>query len=392
MIERKTLFNPGGNDALSDRFLTKGNPTNLLNFSNTKYTWAWNLGKQMINNNWEPDRVDLTKDKVSYNSLIEVEKDTYDSILSFLVFLDSLQTQNVPRIAESIKAPEIVSLLSTHAYQENIHALSYQWLIENVIPIEKREGIYDRWREDDVLFERNKKIASIFDSYWTKYLCNSVFGMFSKSKALNKLVNKLNLTSLFKKIEKKFTLTNEDLLKVFLATYVLEGIYFHNGFIFFWNLASQQKMSGTSDMITYIAKDEKTHCVAFGNLINDFRKEVDLPNFEAIAYEIFDLGVQQEILWSNYLFRNNRILGINEESIDIKTKHLANSWLRHIGLKPLYTEEKYKKDPYYHLAGFASSNAKEQEEIMPMKPNYFEATVTEYQKATSVEDWNEDEW
>lgn len=356
MIKRKTLFNPGGNDDLSDRFLTKGNPTNLLNFAKIKYQWAWDIGDQMIKNNWEPQHVDLTGDKVSFNTaLTPIEKEVYKSLLSFLVFLDSIQTQSIPRIAESFRAPEVISALTTHSYQENIHALSYQWIIENILPLENREGIYDRWREDKILFERNKKIANIFDDYWDKYL------------------NK--------------TLTDEDLLKVFLATYVLEGIYFNNGFIFFWNLASQQKMGGTSDMITYIAKDEKTHCVLFSNIINDFKKEVNLPNFESIAYEIFSLAVEQEIIFSTHLLGLNKVLGITEDSIDIYTKFLANSWLLRIRLKPLYTDEKYKKNPYNHLLGFSNQGSS-----AGMKENFFESTVTSYQKAASVGGWDSNAW
>ena len=48
-----------------------------------------------------------------------------------------------------------------------------------------------------------------------------------------------------------------------LANYILEGLYFYNGFNFFYNLASRNLMLGVADEIRYINRDELTHVVIF---------------------------------------------------------------------------------------------------------------------------------
>jgi len=78
--------------------------------------------------------------------------------LSFLIFLDSIQTVNLPRISDYITAPEINLLLSIQAYQEAIHSQSYSVILETVVDSAEREEIYYFFRDDKILLERNKFI------------------------------------------------------------------------------------------------------------------------------------------------------------------------------------------------------------------------------------------
>lgn len=58
--------------------------------------------------------INLTQDIKDYPHLEKAERTAYDKILSFLVFLDSLQSNNLPTINEYITANERVNLLSAH--------------------------------------------------------------------------------------------------------------------------------------------------------------------------------------------------------------------------------------------------------------------------------------
>ncbi len=63
------------------------------------------------------------------------------------------------------------------------------------------------------------------------------------------------------------------LLRVMMANYILEGIYFYSGFMFFYNLSRNGKMSGSAQEIRYINRDENTHLWLFRNIITELQKE-----------------------------------------------------------------------------------------------------------------------
>ena len=343
-MDRKRLFNPKGDDSLNERKIIKGNTTNIFNLNNVKYSWANHLYRTMMGNFWIPEKIDLTQDRVDYNNLTFEEREAYNGILSFLIFLDSIQTNNIPNVSDYVTAPEINLILSIQTFQEAIHSQSYQYIIESILPKEIRNYIYDKWREDRVLFDRNRYIAEIYQNF-------------------------LDFPN------------DENFSKVIVADYLLESIYFYNGFNFFYLLASRNKMMGTSDVIRLINRDELSHVVIFQQMIKEIK--IENPDFfdEELIYIMFDKAVEQEILWTNYIIGNN-ILGITKESTEQYTKWLANERLKSIGLDPLY--DGYEKNPYINLEKFADTEGEGN-----VKANFFEGTVTSYNMSSSVEGWDE---
>lgn len=343
-MDKKRLFNPEGIDTLKERRIIKGNTTNIFNLNNVKYQWANYLYRTMMGNFWIPEKIDLTQDKNDYNNLTEDEKEAYNGILSFLIFLDSIQTNNIPNISDYITAPEINLILSIQTFQEAIHSQSYQYIIESILAKEIRDSIYDRWREDRILFERNRYIANIYQDF------------------------------LDKPEDKNF-------IKVIVADYLLESLYFYNGFNFFYLLASRNRMMGTSDIIRLINRDELSHVVIFQQIL----KEIKLENPELIdeeeIYSMFRKAVEQEINWTNHII-GEKILGITLESTEKYTKWLANERLKAIGLKAIYEEG--DKNPYKYLEKFADTEGEGN-----VKSNFFEGTVTSYNMSSSIDGWDE---
>lgn len=343
-VDRKKLFNPEGNDSLLERRIIKGNSTNLFNLNNVKFTWATQLYRTMMANFWIPEKVDLTQDKNDYENLTVPEREAYDGILSFLIFLDSIQTNNVPNISDYVTAPEVNLLLSIQTFQEAIHSQSYQYIIESILPKESRDLIYDKWRDDKILFERNRFIAQIYQDF----------------------------------IEEA---SDRNFAKVLVANYLLESLYFYNGFNFFYLLASRNKMVGTSDVIRLINRDELSHVVLFQKIIREIKAEN--PNFfqEEEIRMMFQTAVEQEILWTEHII-GNRVLGITTETTEAYTKWLANERLRTIGLAPMY--DGFTKNPYKHLERFADTEGDGN-----VKSNFFEGTVTSYNMSSSIDGWDE---
>ena len=197
MQEKKLLFNPEGSDEIKDRKILGGNSTNLFNLNNVKYKWANQLYRSMMANFWIPEKVNVSNDINDYKKMTPEEKRAYNGILSFLVFLDSIQTNNLPNISDFITAPEINLALSVQTYQEAVHSQSYAYLIESAIPVSQRKNIYEFWKKDEELFNRNKYIAEIYQNFIDD---NSDYNF----------------------------------AKALVADYLLEGIYFYNGFNFFY--------------------------------------------------------------------------------------------------------------------------------------------------------------
>ena len=337
------LFNPEWDDDVSKRKVIKGSTTKLFQLNSTKYSWAKNLYQVMIWNFWVPEKVKwLWEDAVQYKTqLTDAEKRAYDGILSFLIFLDSIQTLNLPNINDFITAPEINLILAIQDYQEAIHSQSYATILESAVPAEKRDAIYYFWREDKHLFDRIKFIWDIYQDF----------------------------------VDNK---TDKNFFRAIIWNFLLESIYFYNGFAYFDTLADMGKMVASQRMINYIRRDELTHVTLFANMIREIRKENPEIFDEKLIYDMFKTAVEQEISWSTHIIWNE-IMWMNAESIDKYTKRLANQRLEMLWLNPLYPE--YTENPYKHLDRLQDNNSE--------KWNFFESTVTNYTQSSSM-NWSWD--
>jgi ribonucleoside-diphosphate reductase beta chain len=92
------IFNPDGNDHVENRSIWFGDTTNLMQLNDVRYPWAVGLYKQMRENFWVPEKLDITQDVVDYGNLTTDERRAFDGILSYLTFLDSIQTFNIPHL------------------------------------------------------------------------------------------------------------------------------------------------------------------------------------------------------------------------------------------------------------------------------------------------------
>ena len=342
LVQDKKLLNPEGDDSVTARKLIGGNSTNIMNLNNVKYTWANKLYRVMMNNFWIPEKNNITGDKNTYTQLTHDEKEAYDGVLSFLIFLDSVQTSNVPNISSVVTAPEVNLILAIQTYQEAIHSQSYQYIIESILPPEKRDYLYDLWRENPVLLKRVKYIAQTFQDF----------------------------------IDNRSV---ENFKRVLVANYLLEGLYFYNGFQFFYGLANRGLMTGSADIIKLINRDELTHVIIFEHLIEEVC-DVHGADKEWIQ-EMFKVAVEQEIDWSTHILGDN-ILGISRASTVAYTKHLANRRLEAIGMTNLYPD--VTSNPYKHLEDIADVGGEGNS-----KGNFFEGNNTAYNQSSAVDGFDD---
>lgn len=337
-MHQNQIFNPDGNDEVAARTIIKGNTTGLFNLNATKYPWAKAMYQVMIGNFWVPEKVSGLKDdaRMFQTELSAEEQRAYKGIISFLTFLDSIQTVNLPHFNDYVTSPEVNLILSIQAYQEAIHSQSYATILESVVDSKEREEIYYFWRTDKTLLERNTYIGQIYQDFIDDPSDHNFF-------------------------------------RGIVANYLLESLYFYNGFAFFDTLVDHGKMQATGRMIAYIRRDELTHVTIFANIIKDIRREFPDIYDEQLIRDMTATAVEQEIAWSTHIL-GDRIPGLNGNTTRDYTRWLANQRLAGLGVAPLYPEA--IENPYKHLDRLQDTNSD--------KGNFFETTVVNYTQSSSM--------
>ncbi|MDF9824855.1 ribonucleoside-diphosphate reductase beta chain [Breznakia sp. PF5-3] len=342
-LHKKALFNENGDSNVLHRRMINGNTTNLNDFNNMKYTWVSNWYRQAMNNFWVPEEINMNQDIKDYRNLNEAERTAYDKTLSFLIFLDSIQTANLPNVAEYVTANEVNLCLTIQAFQEAVHSQSYSYMLDTICSPEERSDILYQWKNDEHLLSRNKFIGDLYND--------------------------------FQLHKDRF-----HLMKTIIANYILEGIYFYSGFMFFYNLGRMGKMPGSVQEIRYINRDENTHLWLFRSIILELKKEEpDLFTDEKVEYykDMMREGVEQEIKWGKYVI-GDKIEGLTMQMVEDYIRYLGN--LRSTGLEfgPLY--EGYENEPssMEWVSMYANANL--------IKTDFFEAKSSAYAKSSALED------
>ena len=330
VLNRVELFNKDGNDLPENQMLINGNPTGISNLNENKFKWTSSLYRMMTGNFWIPEKVTMSDDKLTFNDLTEQEEVALRDTLSFLIFLDSFQCLNLPNIQQYITAPNVNNILIIQQYQEVIHSQSYQYILEALYPLMSRDEIYNRWRKSPELLSRIEYV----------------------SVHANEFINNPTI---------------ENFKKIIIMNLLLESIYFYQGFMFFDQLASRNKLKGTGKIIDYIRRDEISHIAIFINIIKDMFNDEDYD----VMRDMFKVAVEQEIEWAKHIY-GDHILGVSQKSSEQYIKFLANDRFKRLGLEPMYEEV---KNPYKHLEG-------------DNKENFFETTVTSYDRSESVSGWD----
>ncbi|KAA6516395.1 ribonucleotide-diphosphate reductase subunit beta [Helicobacter pylori] len=333
-VSRKKIYNPDSTESVNERKIFGGNPTSMFDLNKIKYQWADHLWKTMLANTWFAEEVSMNDDKRDYLKLSTEEKIGYDRALAQLIFMDSLQTNNlIDNINPFITSPEINLCLVRQAYEEALHSHAYAVMVESISA--NTEEIYDMWRNDMQLKSKNDYIAQVY-------------------------------------MELAKNPTEENILKALFANQILEGIYFYSGFSYFYTLARSGKMLGSAQMIRFIQRDEVTHLILFQNMINALRNErADLftPKLINEVIGMFKKAVEIEALWGDYITQG-KILGLTSSLIEQYIQFLADSRLSKVGIAKVYGVQ----HPIKWVESFSSFNEQ--------RSNFFEARVSNYAKGS----------
>ncbi len=342
-VKKKPLFNPAGSIDINERRMVNGDTTNLNDFNNMKYPWVSEWYRQAMNNFWIPEEINLGTDKKDYPNLSLAERTAYDKTLSFLVFLDSIQTANLPEVAAYITANEINLCLTIQSFQEAIHSQSYSYMLDTICEPQQRNEVLYQWKNDEMLLARNTYIGDLYNEFQ----------------------------------EKKDMFT---FLRTCVANYILEGIYFYSGFMFFYNLGRNQKMPGSAQEIRYINRDENTHLWLFRNILLELKKE-EPEMFTLEKVEVYRAmikeGCEQEIRWGQYVIGND-IDGLTEKMVSDYIMYLGNLRCENLGFAPIYEGHNDEPESMRWVSQYSNANL--------IKTDFFEAKSTAYAKSSALVD------
>ena len=342
-LVKKPLFNPEGDTGVLERRMIGGNPTNLNDFNNMKYAWVSNWYRQAMNNFWIPEEINLAPDKKQYGSLPAAERRAYDKILSFLIFLDSIQTANLPTVSQYITANEVNLCLSIQIFQEAIHSQSYSYMLDTICEPQGRDEVLYQWKNDEFLLRRNTFIGDAYNHFYQER-------------------------------------TAENLMRTIVANYILEGVYFYSGFMFFYNLGRNNLMPGSVQVIRYINRDENTHLWLFRSILLELRQEhpeLFTPEKVQLYRDMIREGCEQEIAWGHYVIGDD-VAGLTKEMITDYVQYLGNLRCTNLGFDKLYEGHDEEPENLSWVSQYSNANT--------IKTDFFEARSTAYAKSGALVD------
>lgn len=279
-----------------------GKSSGILNWNDIAYPHWYKMYKRLVGNYWQADEINMASDVKQFPTLTEEEKDAYLKIIGLLSTLDAPQTRTALLFSLYATDPSVQSIMAVIAQQEAVHNESYSYVLSSVVSFAEQNESFELGRKDPVLLKRNEAIMHHYNKFASEP-------------------------------------TIENILKTMVYTILLEGMFFYSGFAFFYNLARNNKMVGTSTMVSYINRDELEH----GRFISEmFRAtlaenpEYNNESFLEWVYESFRNSVDLEIEWSTYVLEN--VDGIDLEEMGGYIKYRANKMLRMMGLSEIYEE------------------------------------------------------
>lgn len=255
---------------------------------------------------WRPNEINLQEDRNSYEELSDVERFVFDSNLKFQTMGDSMFARSAEEIKKYVSNTELEYAIAVWSFMENVHSESYTHVLQS---IQKDPHIFfDSILEDKEIVHRANEMRLNFD----------------------KLLNTGG------------TNLKEDIFKSVLSFQIAEGIIFYTSFACSFWFGSRGKMTGNSDIIKLISRDENLHASITQNIIKNWKNDPSEGFSEVISndliYDTFGLAVDGEKRWAEYLFSKGPLVGLTPQVLGAYSEWLANARLRSMGFEKIFDQ------------------------------------------------------
>ena len=306
-----------------------GKPLGIQRYDNYKYPVFERLTTQQLGYFWRPEEVSLQKDRSDYQTLRPEQKHIFTSNLKYQVMLDSVQGRGPGMaFAPYCSLPELEGCMKVWEFMEMIHSRSYTYIIKNVYS--NPSDVFDTILSDDRILERAQSVTQAYDDFINGAHEYDQSNMW-KEGWRGSYLSESTTYELKRKLFRAVANVN-----------ILEGIRFYVSFACSFAFGELKLMEGSAKIVSLIARDENQHLVITQQILNKWRNGDD-PDMKKIFkeeepwfYKTFENAVNQEKLWSEYLFKNGSMIGLNEKLLQQYVEWIANKRMKAVGLKPVY--------------------------------------------------------
>ena len=249
---------------------------------------VWN---RLVNNFWLPEKVPLSNDIQSWETLTADEKQLTMRVFTGLTLLDTIQgTVGAVSLIPDSMTPHEEAVYTNIAFMESVHAKSYSSIFSTLCSTKDIDDAF-RWSIENKHLQRKAQI---------------VMGYYDA----------------------------EDPLKRKVASTLLEGFLFYSGFYLPLYWASHAKLTNTADLIRLIIRDEAVHGYYIGYKFQRNLEEVPerRAELEDWTYSLLMELYENEVAYTHDLYDG---VGLAE---DVKKflHYNGNKALQNLGYEPLF--------------------------------------------------------
>ncbi|WP_285730185.1 class 1b ribonucleoside-diphosphate reductase subunit beta [Kocuria sp. NBRC 114282] len=246
-------------------------------------------------NFWLPEKVPLSNDVQSWNTLTPEEQDLTMKVFTGLTLLDTIQgtVGAVSLLPDAVTLHE-EAVYTNIAFMESVHAKSYSSIFSTLASSKMIDDAF-RWSDENEFLQRKADI--VLDRY-----------------------------------------VGDDPLKKKIASTLLESFLFYSGFYLPMHFSSHAKLTNTADLIRLIIRDEAVHGYYIGYkyqraLENESpERQAELKEY---TYDLLDELYENEVAYTESLYDT---VGWTEE-VKKFLHYNANKALNNLGYEALFPKE-----------------------------------------------------
>jgi len=214
---------------------------------------VWN---RLVNNFWLPEKVPLSNDIQSWNTLTPEEQTLTMRVFTGLTLLDTIQgTVGAVSLIPDAITPHEEAVYTNIAFMESVHAKSYSSIFSTLCSTKEIDEAF-RWSVENPNLQ--KKAQIVMEYY-----------------------------------------RGDEPLKRKVASTLLESFLFYSGFYLPMHWSSRAKLTNTADLIRLIIRDEAVHGYYIGYKFQRGLETVDQAKRDEIKdytfsllYELYDNEIQ----------------------------------------------------------------------------------------------------
>ena len=275
--------------------------TSAINWNRVQDDKDAEVWDRLTGNFWLPEKVPVSNDIPSWNTLTPAEKELTMRVFTGLTLLDTIQgTVGAVSLIPDAATPHEQAVLTNIAFMESVHAKSYSSIFSTLCSSSDIDDAF-RWSEENPNLQR--KAAIVMDYY-----------------------------------------RGDDPLKRKVASTLLESFLFYSGFYLPMYWSSRAKLTNTADVIRLIIRDEAVHGYYIGYKFQRalaLESEARVAELKDYTYELLFELYDNEVEYVQDLYDQ---VGLTE---DVKKflRYNANKSLMNLGYEALFPKDETDVNP-----------------------------------------------